>query len=86
MIPAVKYLQLTNLKAMREAPTPQNVTELRAYYSKFFPNIAITLAPLYQLLCNNVKWLQTYSEAKAFQASITFDSLLVHYDTTKELT
>ena len=106
MVPAVKYLghiidakglhpAADKLKAVREAPTPQNVTELKAYlgllsyYSKFLPNMAITLAPLYQLLCNNVKWQWTPAEAKAFQASkelLTSDSLLVHYDPTKELT
>ena len=51
--------------------------------------MAITLAPLYQLLHNNVKWRWTPAEAKAFQASkelLTSDSLLVHYDPTKELT
>ena len=106
MVPVVKYLghvidakglhpAADKLKAVREAPTPQNVTELKAYlgllsyYSKFLPNMAITLAPFYQLLRNNVKWQWTPSEAKAFQASkelLTSDSLLVHYDPTKELT
>ena len=78
-------------KAVRNAPTPQNVTELKAYlglsyYSKFIPNMAATLAPLYQLLHKNVKWQWTSSEAKAFQASkglLTSDSLFVHYDPTK---
>lgn len=50
------------LKAVKNAPTPQNVTELKAYlglltyYSKFLPNMATTLSPLYMLLHNNVKW------------------------------
>ena len=49
--------------------------------------MAITLATLYQLLRNNVKWKLTPAEAKAFQASkelLTSDSLLVYYDPTKD--
>ena len=41
--------------------------------------MAITLAPLYQLLRSNVKWQWNPSKAKAFQASkelLTSDSSL----------
>ena len=44
------------LKAVRDAPAPKNITELKAYlgllsyYSKFLPNMASQLAPLYHLL------------------------------------
>ena len=106
MLPAVKYLghiidaqglhpAPDKLEAVSKAPTPRNVTELKAYlgllsyYSKFLPNMATTLAPLYQLLHNNVKRQWTSLEAKAFQASkdlLTSDTLLVHYDPTKQLT
>ena len=41
------------VKAIREAPTPKNVSELKShlgllsYYSKFLPNLSTVLAPLY---------------------------------------
>lgn len=44
------------VKAIQEAPKPNNVSELKAYlgllsyYSKFLPNLSTTLAPLYSLL------------------------------------
>ena len=44
------------LEAVWDAPKPRNVTELRSYlglltyYSKFLPNLASTLNPLYRLL------------------------------------
>ena len=106
MVPAVQYLghvidasglhpSAAKLEAVKDAPTPQNVTELKAYlgllsyYSKFLPNMATTLAPLYHLLRKNVKWQWSPTQAKAFQNSkelLTSDSLLVHYDPNKTLT
>ena len=44
------------VKAIEEAPAPRNVSELKFflglvnYYAKFLPNLASSLAPLYQLL------------------------------------
>ena len=44
------------VQAVQEAPAPKNITELKSYlglltyYSKFIPNMATALAPLYQLL------------------------------------
>ena len=44
------------VRAIRESQTTRNITKLRAffgmlnYYSKFFPNVTSTLAPLYALL------------------------------------
>ncbi len=41
------------VKAIKNAPTPRNVTELKAYlgllsyYGKFFPDLATKLSPLY---------------------------------------
>ena len=83
------------LKAVKNAPNPQNVTELKAYlglltyYSKFLPNMATTLSPLYRLLHNNVKWQWTSAEAKAFQESkdlLTSNTLLVHLNPLHKLT
>lgn len=58
------------------------------YYGKFLPNLASTLAPLYQLLQKNTHWRwgkaqeQAFSEAKTLLKS---PRLLVHYNTAKEL-
>ena len=41
------------VQAIKEAPRPENVSQLRAlmnYYSKFIPQVASRLAPLYKLL------------------------------------
>ena len=49
--------------AVFEAPTPQNLEQLRSflglvnYYGKFLPNLATTLSPLYRLLPKNVVWI-----------------------------
>lgn len=49
------------VKAIKQAPTPSNVSELKAYlgiltyYSKFLPNLSIVLAPLYELLKKDKK-------------------------------
>ena len=47
--------------AIRDAPKPRNVSELRAflgiinYYSKFLPNLSTRLSPLYKLLQKKVR-------------------------------
>ena len=83
------------VKAIREAPKPSCVTELKSflgllsYYSKFLPNMAMMLAPLYALLQKDKKWTWTDKEQAAFdqaKASLQGDSLLVHYDPKRELT
>ena len=103
MVSSVKYLghiidenglhpAPDKIKAVKNAPTPQNVTELKAYptyYSKFLPNMATTLSPLYRLLRNNVKWQWTSSEVNKFQKSkdhLTSNSVLVHFNPSQKLT
>ena len=50
------HLTKQKVKAIRESPEPQNVSELRSflgiinYYAKFLPNLSTKLAPLYGLL------------------------------------
>ena len=52
----------SKVKAIVEAPAPQNVSELLSwlgmvtYYHKFLPNIAAKLQPLYDLTKDDVKW------------------------------
>ena len=66
---------------MRDAPTPQNVTELRAYVglriSKFLPNMATTLAPLYHFLLHTVPLKCNVTLARKYFARISIlDALL----------
>ena len=77
------------VQAVQQAPAPKNITELKSYlglltyYSKFKPNMAMALAPLYELLQKEECWRWTYTENKAFQASKTFltsSKLLVHFN------
>lgn len=79
------------IAALREAPTPTNITELRSfigilnYYGKFLPNLATKLTPLYRLLHKNAPWAWTEKHEEAFQQAKEADSVLVHYDSTKPL-
>lgn len=82
------------VRAIREAPKPQNLTQLRSflglinYYSRFLPNLSAKLTPLYALLNKKQKWHWNQEQEEAFQdakTALQADSLLVHYDTTKPL-
>ena len=77
------------VKAIQEAPKPNNVSELKAYlgllsyYSKFLPNLSTTLAPLYSLLRASIRWHWTAKQEEAFKASkrlLTSSQVLVHFD------
>nr|XP_037291041.1 uncharacterized protein K02A2.6-like [Rhipicephalus microplus] len=60
------------VEAIREAPTPKNISELKAYlgmitfYYKFMPNMSSRLKPLYALLQKDKKWVWSAKEEKAF--------------------
>ena len=80
--------------AVRSAPAPRNTRELKSYlgllsyYSKYLPNLSSVLAPLYQLLCKDVKWKWSAQQEEAFKQSkelLTSTSLLVHFDPTLPL-
>lgn len=82
------------VKAIKEAPRPKNISELRAflgiinYYGKFLPNLSTQLAPLHELLQKKAKWSWKEKQDNAFQAAkeaLQANSLLVHYDSTKPL-
>ena len=52
---------MEKVKAIKEAPQPQNVTQLKAYlgllsyYNRFLPHLPTVLAPLYKLLHKGVR-------------------------------
>ena len=100
MAPSIEYLGYRidarglhplpdKVKAVAEAPTPRNVTELKSYlgllsyYGKFLPNLSTHLAPLYHLLGKDVPWTWSTAQKKAFQQSkqlLTSSKLLVHFN------
>ena len=77
------------VRAVQQAPTPTNVTELRSYiglisyYGKFLPNLATRLTPLYKLLNKDVPWKWSSEQELAFNRSkqlLTSTNLLAHYN------
>ena len=77
------------LEAMKSAPTPTNVTELKSYlglftyYGKFLPNLSTQLEPLCRLLAKDVKWKWGKPQDKAFEHSknmLVSSQLLVHFN------
>ena len=80
--------------AMQDAPSPQNVSELKSYlgllsyYSKFLPNLSTVLAPLYYLLKKDEPWHWTSNQSKAFEHSkklLLSSQVLVHFDPSLEI-
>ena len=76
------------IRAVQEAPTPTNVTELKAYlgliyYGKFLPNLSTHFASLYQLMNKDVLWEWTLAQEDAFRDSknlLMSAELLTHYN------
>ncbi len=85
------YIPQEKVKAIKEAPEPKNLAELRAflgivnYYGKFLPHLSTTLKPLYNLLSKQAKFIWGSLQAKKAKKALQADSLLVHYDSAKPL-
>ena len=82
------------IRAIQDAPTPQNVSQLRSflgllnYYGKVFPNLSSILAPLHRLLQKKAAWNWTSEQNKAFQEAesmLTPPCLQVHFDPDRAL-
>ena len=82
------------VRAIKEAPSPKNVTELRSflgmvnYYGKFLQDLSKVLAPLYNLLHNDTKWQWCVEQEQAFKEVkelLHSAKLLVHYDPEKDI-
>ena len=76
------------IRAIKEAPTPTNVTELKSflgllnYYNRFLPNLCETLKPLHSLLQKGKQWKWTHKE-EAFESGkskLLNSNFLAHYD------
>ena len=84
----------SKVQAIMDAPSPSNLTELKAYlgllnyYGRFMPALSTVLSPLHELLRKNVRWKWTDSQQKAFQESkqlLLTSQVLEHYDPAKPL-
>ena len=82
------------VRALQAAPQPENVAQLRSYigllsyYSKFLPQLATVLAPLYLLLREKEPWRWTYKQDQAFNHSkklLLSSQVLVHFDPQLEI-
>ena len=81
----------SKVEALKEAPQPRNVQELRSflslvhYYGKFMPNLATLLNPLNLLLRDERKWVWTEECSRAFKEAkqlLITAPILAHYDAT----
>lgn len=79
----------SKIDAIIKAPEPKTTTQIKAfvglvgYYSKFFPNMAQVLAPVYRLLQkdNSFEWTEDCANAfKLAKEVISSDRVLTHYD------
>ena len=79
----------SKVKAVTNAPTPTSVSELRSflglvnYYSKFLPDLASILAPLYSLLQKKKKWVWKKPQENAFhrvKELLRSSRVLVHFN------
>ena len=77
------------LLAIKDAPSPRNVTELRSflgllnYYGKFIPNLATLIHPLHHLLQKEVPftWSEVHEESfLAAKQALLSTKVLAHYD------
>ena len=84
----------TKVKAIKDAKAPKCLSELRSfigmvnYYSRFQPNLAHKMSPLYALLKKNVLWKWSDAHQHAFESiknDLSDKVLLTHYDPEAEL-
>ncbi|CAG2228036.1 unnamed protein product [Mytilus edulis] len=84
----------SKVEAIDKAPSPTNVTELKAYlgmlnyYNRFLASLSHLLKPLHVLLQKDTKWSWEKEQEKAFIESkqlLKSASVLVHFDPKKKL-
>ena len=84
----------SKVTAIVDALSPRNVPQLKSllglvnYYGKFLPNLSTTLAPLYKLLRQGVKWQWGFAQEAALaeiKKALQSPNLLAHFDSNKLL-
>ena len=84
----------SKVEAILAVPIPKTVKELKSflglisYYSRFVPDRALILSPLYDLLNKDSVWHWGQKEMDSFnrvKEKLASNTLLVHYDNTKQL-
>ena len=77
----------SKFNAITNAPTPTSVSELKSflglvnYYSKFLPDLASTLAPLYSLLQKKWVWKKPQEDAfRAVNKLLRSSRVLLHFN------
>ena len=82
------------VEAIKQSPAPENVSQLRSflgmitYYQGYIYHLSSQLNPLHKLLKKGQKWVWETAQQNAFENAkkmLSSDTLLVHYDSTKEL-
>ena len=82
------------LVAVRDAPAPVNVAELRSYlgmvnhYGRFVSNLSTVLAPLHQLLRKETRWRWSKAQQDAFAQTkemLSTPQVMTHFDSSKPL-
>ena len=85
---------METLSAVRDAPAPTNLTELRSYlgmvnnYGRFLPNLATMLAPMHQLLKKDTMWYRRKTQQEAFNKTkemLNSPQVMTHFDSSKPL-
>ena len=84
---------LSNLEAVKKAPVPTNVSELKAFlgmvnYRNFIPNASTIIEPLHQLLRKEAKWEWSKAQEEAFRGlkeALCSATVLTHYDQNKPI-
>uniref|UniRef100_A0A4W5R0Y7 Reverse transcriptase/retrotransposon-derived protein RNase H-like domain-containing protein n=1 Tax=Hucho hucho TaxID=62062 RepID=A0A4W5R0Y7_9TELE len=83
------YKAPSKVKAVAEAPSPQNMSQLRSflglltYYAKFVPNLANMLKPLHELLNKTKQWKWTDRCEEAFKkvkTALAQSEALTHFN------
>ena len=78
-----------NVEAVREAPIPTNVSELKAflgmvnYYHSFLPNVSTVTVQLHNLLRKGIKWEWSPEFDQAFRMlkyMLCEAPLLIHFN------
>ncbi|RWS24392.1 uncharacterized protein B4U80_01971, partial [Leptotrombidium deliense] len=93
-VPGGVMPSVEKVKAIKKAPEPKNVTQLKSYlgglgyYGRFMPNLSSVVEKLYKLTQKDVPWKWTKVERTAFQKSkdlLLSDAVLTNFIESEDL-